>query len=191
MRWSRFHPDRLAGRILGMGDVLSLIEKAEKAVDQQEAVEMAEKLRKDEFTLEDFRDQLRQVRKLGSLEQILGMLPNMGPLRGLNQMKVDEKELIHIEAIIDSMTPRGARIAQHPEREPKETDRARQRPAGAGDQSAPEAVPGDPQDDEEPEPGRNPPHDEGNAFPRVKRARGREHCIPSGYVPELLVLIGP
>jgi signal recognition particle subunit SRP54 len=105
-----FHPDRLAGRILGMGDVLSLIEKAEKVVDQQEAVEMAEKLRKEEFTLDDFRDQLRQIRKLGSLEQIMGMLPNIGPLRGINQMKVDEKELIHIEAIINSMTPqeRGA-----------------------------------------------------------------------------------
>ncbi len=101
-----FYPDRLAGRILGMGDVLSLIEKAEKVVDQQEAVEMVEKLRKDEFTLDDFRDQLRQIRKLGSLEQIMGMLPNIGPLRGLNQMKVDEKELVHIEAIINSMTPR-------------------------------------------------------------------------------------
>ncbi len=101
-----FHPDRLAGRILGMGDVLSLIEKAEKVVDEQEAVEMAEKLRKDEFTLDDFRDQLRQIRKLGSMEQILGMLPNIGPMRGLNQLKVDEKELIHIEAIINSMTPK-------------------------------------------------------------------------------------
>jgi signal recognition particle subunit SRP54 len=101
-----FYPDRLAGRILGMGDVLSLIEKAEKVVDQQEAVEMAEKLRKEEFTLDDFRDQLRQIRKLGSLEQIMGMLPNIGPLRGINQMKVDEKELIHIEAIINSMTPK-------------------------------------------------------------------------------------
>jgi signal recognition particle subunit SRP54 len=101
----QFFPDRLAGRILGMGDVLSLIEKAEKAVDEQQAIEMAEKLRKDEFTLEDFRDQLRQVRKLGPLEQILGMLPNMGAMRGLSSLKVDEKELIHIEAIIDSMTP--------------------------------------------------------------------------------------
>jgi signal recognition particle subunit SRP54 len=99
-----FYPDRLAGRILGMGDVLSLIEKAEKVVDHEEAAEMAEKLQKEEFSLEDFRDQLRQVRKLGSLEQILGMLPNIGPMRGLSQMKVDEKELIHIEAIINSMT---------------------------------------------------------------------------------------
>ncbi|MDI9611934.1 MAG: signal recognition particle protein [Acidobacteriota bacterium] len=99
-----FFPDRLAGRILGMGDVLSLIEKAEDAVDREQAEAMAEKIRKDEFTLEDFRDQLRQIRKMGPLEQILGMLPNMGPLRGLGQMKVDEKELIHIEAIIDSMT---------------------------------------------------------------------------------------
>jgi signal recognition particle subunit SRP54 len=101
----QFFPERLAGRILGMGDVLSLIEKAEKAVDQDQAIEMAEKLRKDEFTLEDFKDQLRQVRKLGPLEQLLGMLPNMGPMRGLNTLKVDEKELVHIEAIIDSMTP--------------------------------------------------------------------------------------
>jgi signal recognition particle subunit SRP54 len=100
-----FFPDRLAGRILGMGDVLSLIEKAEQAVDQEEALELAEKIRKDEFTLDDFRDQLRQIRKLGPLDQILGMLPNMGPMRGMNKMRVEEKELIHIEAIIDSMTP--------------------------------------------------------------------------------------
>ncbi|MDR0311166.1 MAG: signal recognition particle protein [Acidobacteriota bacterium] len=101
-----FFPDRLAGRILGMGDVLSLIEKAEEAVDQEQALEMAERLRKDEFTLDDFRDQLKQIRQMGPIDQILGMLPNMGPLRGINQMKVDEKELIHIDAIIGSMTPR-------------------------------------------------------------------------------------
>jgi signal recognition particle subunit SRP54 len=100
-----FYPDRLAGRILGMGDVLSLIEKAEQVVDERDAAEMAEKLRKEEFTLDDFRDQLKQVRKLGSLEQIMGMLPNIGPLRGISQMKVDEKELVHIDAIISSMTP--------------------------------------------------------------------------------------
>jgi signal recognition particle subunit SRP54 len=100
-----FFPDRLAGRILGMGDVLSLIEKAEESVDKEQAAELAEKIRKDEFTLDDFRDQLKQIRQMGPLDQILGMLPNMGPLRGLNQMKVDEKELVHIEAIINSMTP--------------------------------------------------------------------------------------
>ena len=99
-----FFPDRLAGRILGMGDVLSLIEKAEESVDREQAEDLAEKIRKDEFSLDDFRDQLKQIRQMGPLDQILGMLPNMGPLRGLNQMKVDEKELVHIEAIIDSMT---------------------------------------------------------------------------------------
>jgi signal recognition particle subunit SRP54 len=99
-----FFPDRLAGRILGMGDVLSLIEKAEDSVDREQAAELAEKIRKDEFTLDDFRDQLKQIRQMGPLDQILGMLPNMGPLRGLNRLKVDEKELIHIEAIINSMT---------------------------------------------------------------------------------------
>jgi signal recognition particle subunit SRP54 len=101
-----FFPDRLAGRILGMGDVLSLIEKAEETVNEEQAAELAEKIRKDEFTLDDFRNQLKQIRNMGPLDQILGMLPNMGPLRGLNQVNVDEKELIHIEAIISSMTPR-------------------------------------------------------------------------------------
>jgi len=107
-----FFPDRLAGRILGMGDVLSLIEKAEDTVDKEQAAELAEKIRKDEFTLDDFRDQLKQIRQMGPLDQILGMLPNMGPLRGLNQMKVDEKQLVHIEAIINSMTPEERRNHQ-------------------------------------------------------------------------------
>ncbi len=101
-----FHPDRLVSRILGMGDVLSLIEKAQEAIDQDQAVELEKKLREDTFTLEDFRDQLRQMRKLGPLEQILGMLPQVGPFKDLNKVKVDEKELLHIEAIISSMTPR-------------------------------------------------------------------------------------
>jgi signal recognition particle subunit SRP54 len=101
-----FHPDRLAGRILGMGDVLGLIEKAEGAADEEQARAMLEKLRRDEFTLEDFRDQLRQIRKLGPLEQVLGMLPQIGPLRGLDRLQIDERELLHLDAIINSMTPR-------------------------------------------------------------------------------------
>ncbi len=101
-----FYPDRMAGRILGMGDVLSLIEKAEEAVDQENALRMVEKIRKDSFTLEDFRDQLQQIRKLGPLDQLLKMFPNVGPLKGIGKMQVDEKELSHIEAIINSMTPR-------------------------------------------------------------------------------------
>jgi signal recognition particle subunit SRP54 len=101
-----FHPERLVSRILGMGDVLSLIEKAEEAMDQKQAIELERKLRTDSFTLEDFRDQLRQMRKLGPLEQILGMLPQIGPFKDLTKVKVDEKELVHIEAIINSMTPR-------------------------------------------------------------------------------------
>lgn len=97
-----FHPDRMAGRILGMGDVLGLIEKAEQAVDAEQALEMVDKIRRDEFTLEDFRDQFRQIRKLGPLEQVLGMLPQF---KGLNKLKVDDQELVHLEAIINSMTP--------------------------------------------------------------------------------------
>jgi signal recognition particle subunit SRP54 len=101
-----FYPDRLAGRILGMGDVLTLIEKAEETADEEEARKVLEKIKKNQFSLEDFRDQLRQIRKLGPLEEILGMLPQMGPLKGLNKLKVDERQLLHIEAIINSMTPR-------------------------------------------------------------------------------------
>lgn len=97
-----FHPERMASRILGMGDVLSLVEKAEQAIDQETAAELEEKLRKNAFTLEDFRDQLRMVRKLGSLEDLMKMVPGMGQMKGL---KADEKDLTRVIAIVDSMTP--------------------------------------------------------------------------------------
>jgi signal recognition particle subunit SRP54 len=100
-----FHPERMASRILGMGDVLSLIEKAEKAFDAEQAQKLQEKLIKDTFTLEDFRDQLQQVKKMGSLEQIWGMLPGMGKLKQLRHLQPDDRELIRVEAIINSMTP--------------------------------------------------------------------------------------
>jgi signal recognition particle subunit SRP54 len=99
-----FHPDRAASRILGMGDVLSLIEKVEENIDQKKAEEMQRKLIDNEFTLEDFRDQLRQLRKLGPLEGLLGMMPQLGPLKGLKDVKVDENEITRVVAIIDSMT---------------------------------------------------------------------------------------
>ncbi|MBW2108730.1 MAG: signal recognition particle protein [Deltaproteobacteria bacterium] len=99
-----FHPDRMASRILGMGDMLSLIEKAQDAVDEKQARELQKKLRRNEFTLEDFRDQMAQVRKMGSLEEILSMIPGMGKLKQMKQFKVDEKEFVRITAIIDSMT---------------------------------------------------------------------------------------
>ena len=100
-----FYPDRVASRILGMGDVLSFIEKAEEAIDKKKAVEMQRKLIENDFTLEDFRDQIRQIRKLGPLESILGMMPNMGIMKDLKNVKIDEKEITHVVAIIDSMTP--------------------------------------------------------------------------------------
>ena len=100
-----FYPDRIVNRILGMGDVISLIEKAEKAIDQKQAAELERKLREDDFTLEDFRDQLRQVRKMGPLEQLVGMLPKVGPFANMpKDTQVDEKRLKHVEAIINSMT---------------------------------------------------------------------------------------
>jgi signal recognition particle subunit SRP54 len=99
-----FHPDRMASRILGMGDMLSLIEKAQSAVDEKKARELERKLRKNEFTLEDFRDQMAQVKKMGSMEEILSMIPGMGKLKQMKQFKVDENEFVRITAIIDSMT---------------------------------------------------------------------------------------
>jgi len=99
-----FHPDRVANRILGMGDVLSLIEKVEQNIDQRKAEEMQRKIIDNEFTLEDFRDQIKQLRKLGPLESLLGMMPQLGPLKDLKNVKVDENEITRIVAIIDSMT---------------------------------------------------------------------------------------
>ncbi len=100
-----FHPDRMASRILGMGDILTLIEKIQSTTDLQKALELEKKLRKDEFTLEQFLEQMQQVKKLGSLETILGMIPGMGGLsQKLKEANVDEKELNRIEAIIRSMT---------------------------------------------------------------------------------------
>jgi signal recognition particle subunit SRP54 len=103
--FERFHPDRMAGRILGMGDVLSLIEKAEKEVGAEQAVRLQEKMRKDAFTLEDFLGQMRQVRRMGPIGNLVGMLPGMGGLKGLQGADVDERELDRLEAMILSMTP--------------------------------------------------------------------------------------
>jgi signal recognition particle subunit SRP54 len=100
-----FHPERVVSRVLGMGDVLSLIEKAEAAIDQGDAERLEAKIRSNEFTLDDFRDQLKMIKKIGPLEQILGMLPGMGNIKALAENKPDEKQLAHVEAIINAMTP--------------------------------------------------------------------------------------
>ncbi|RPJ16506.1 MAG: signal recognition particle protein [Desulfobacteraceae bacterium] len=101
----QFHPERMSSRILGMGDVLTFIEKAQSVVDEKNAVDLEKKLRKNQFTLEDFRDQMVQIRKMGSLSEILGMIPGFGKNKQLKNLEVDEKELVKIEAIINSMTP--------------------------------------------------------------------------------------
>ncbi len=100
-----FHPERMASRILGMGDILSLIEKAEQEADLKEAEEMARKLKKQQFTLEDFRKQLVQIKKMGSLSSLLGFLPKYGPFKQISNLNLDDKRLLHYEAIINSMTP--------------------------------------------------------------------------------------
>jgi signal recognition particle subunit SRP54 len=100
-----FRPDRVVSRVLGMGDVLSLIEKAEAAIDLEDAERLEEKIRTNDFTLEDFRDQLKTIKKMGPLEQIIGMLPGMGNIKALAENKPDEGQISRVEAIINSMTP--------------------------------------------------------------------------------------
>ncbi len=100
-----FYPDRMSSRILGMGDVLSLIDKAQAEFDQKEAVKLASKIKREEFDLEDFKKQLSYIQKMGSLEQILGMIPGLGQMLKLGRLKTDERELVRFEAIINSMTP--------------------------------------------------------------------------------------
>jgi signal recognition particle subunit SRP54 len=100
-----FYPDRMSSRILGMGDILSLIDKAQAEFDQKEAMELAEKIRKAEFDLEDFKKQLVAIKRMGSLEQVLGMMPGIGQMMKLGKVHTDKKELVKSEAIIDSMTP--------------------------------------------------------------------------------------
>jgi len=101
-----FHPDRLASRILGMGDVLTLIEKAQESFDAQQVKALEQKLRREAFTLDDFREQLRQIKKMGSMEQLLGLIPGLGSkVKALKDLKPDDGDLKRVEAIIGSMTP--------------------------------------------------------------------------------------
>ncbi|AIE59627.1 signal recognition particle protein [Bacillus methanolicus] len=99
-----FHPERMASRILGMGDVLTLIEKAQATVDEEKAKELEKKFRTASFTLDDFLEQLGQVRKMGPLEELLKMMPGANKIKGLNNLTIDEKQIAHVEAIIKSMT---------------------------------------------------------------------------------------
>jgi len=100
--FEQFHPDRMAGRILGLGDIVSFVEKAQSSIDAESAQKMAEKLAKNQFTLEDFREQLHQLKNMGPLESVLGMIPGMKSIKGL---QVDENQFVVVESIIDSMTP--------------------------------------------------------------------------------------
>src|SRR5690606_37377170 len=105
-----FHPERIASRILGMGDVLTLIERAQETLDQEKSRKMVEKLaRGDDLTLEDFLEQMQQVRKMGPLDQLLGMIPGMSSLKNVPGLEVDERGLRRVEATTQSMTPKGRR----------------------------------------------------------------------------------
>ncbi|MEX0993470.1 MAG: signal recognition particle protein [Solirubrobacterales bacterium] len=128
-----FHPDRMSSRILGMGDVLSFIEKAEKTVDVEQAAELEQKIRKATFGLDDFLDQLKQIRRMGPVGNLLGMLPGFGQLKALKGAKVDERELDRIEAIVLAMTPAERR-------DPKSIDGSRRKRIAAGSGTTPAAV---------------------------------------------------
>jgi signal recognition particle subunit SRP54 len=99
-----FHPERMATRILGMGDILTLVEKAQASVDEQQARELEKKIRKNEFTLEDFRSQLTQIKKMGSIKDMLSMIPGFNKIKALKDISPDDKEMVRVTAIIDSMT---------------------------------------------------------------------------------------
>jgi signal recognition particle subunit SRP54 len=99
-----FHPERMASRILGMGDILSLVEKAQANIDQKAALELEKSIKKNNFSLEDFRNQLSQIKKMGSIKDIMGMIPGLGKMKALKDLEPDDKELVKITAIIDSMT---------------------------------------------------------------------------------------
>jgi signal recognition particle subunit SRP54 len=128
-----FHPDRMASRILGMGDVLTFIEKAEKTVDAERAQELERKIRKQQFGLDDFLDQMRQVRKMGPLSNVLGMMPGFGQFKQLKNAKVDERELDRLEAIVTSMTP-------SERRNPNTIDGSRRKRIAAGSGTTVQAV---------------------------------------------------
>jgi signal recognition particle subunit SRP54 len=130
----RFHPERMASRILGMGDVLSLIEKAEEVSDERQAQELERKLRRQEFTLEDFLQQMKQVRRMGPLTNVLGMMPGMGKaMKQLRNVNMDERELDRLEAIILSMTP-------HERAHPEAIDGSRRKRIASGSGTTVQAV---------------------------------------------------
>ena len=144
-----FHPDRLASRILGMGDVLTLIEKAQQNYDQTKAKELERKFKKNEFTITDFAEQLRTLRKMGSLGDLVGMIPGLKKIAGQADSEEAKRELVRIQAIIDSMTDAGAQQPSDSQRPAPRAHRDRQRDLGSGGQSLRQAVRADPQDDEE------------------------------------------
>ena len=137
----------MASRILGMGDVLSFIEKAEKAVDADAAQELEQKIRKQQFGLDDFLDQMKQMRRMGPIGNLIGMLPGFGQLKQLKGAKIDERELDRIEAIVTSMTPAGAAQPAAHRRVAAQADRGRLGHDRPGRQPAHQAVRPDAEDD--------------------------------------------
>ena len=144
--FERFHPDRMAQRILGMGDVMTLVEKAERQMDERQAAELERKIRKEQFTLDDFLDQMKQVRRMGPIGNLLKMMPGVG--QQLGNLNVDEKELDRLEAIILSMTPAERANPKIIDGSRRQADRARVGDERAGGLAARQAVRADEEADE-------------------------------------------
>ena len=146
-----FHADRLVSRMLGMGDVLSLIERAEEAIDEESRAKLEQKLRLDDFTLEDFRDQLKTIKKMGPLEQVLGMIPGMGALKQLNeQQRADRRQAGRPRRSDHQLDDAGRAAQPHDhQRQPAEADREGQRDVGRGSEPRAQAVRRNAQDAED------------------------------------------
>ncbi len=172
-----FHPDRMASRILGMGDVLSLIERAESAMDEKKALELEKKLRKSQFTFEDFLDQLEQVRKMGSLQSILGMIPGAGKLKGL---QIDDKAFDRVQALIHSMTVEERRHPELINGSRRQTHRGGVGQRHPGGEPTAEPVQADAEDDETTRVGEDPQEpfpDDGHVVANSGLACGRTSAI--------------
>ena len=141
-----FHPERVVSRVSGMGDVLSLIERAEAAIDVEDAERLEEKIRSNEFTLEDFRDQLKTIRKMGPLEQVMGMLPGMGNLKALAENKPDETQVNPYRGDHQLDDARRAAQATYHQWQPPQADRERERHVGRGSEPSAQAVRADAED---------------------------------------------
>ena len=174
-----FHPERVAGRILGMGDVVSLVERAAETIEVEEAEKLAAKMAKGKFDLDDLWAQLRQMQRMGGLGALAGMMPGLKGMKGAMDKAQDDKALVHMEAMLSSMTAKERAQARDDQRQAQDPRRQGQRDDRAGDQQAPEDAPGNGECDEAAEEDGRPRQARGDVQQGRARRRARWTC-PSG-----------